>query len=387
MKLIEVNSPEMAKQFLTFPVKLYQNDSNYIRPLDQDIEAIFDVNKNKRFRKGELTRYLLEDSTGIIGRIAAFVDPKSIMPKKISAGGLGFFECINDQKAANMLFDKSKAWLQERGKQAMDGPINFGERNEWWGLMVDGFSPPTYKMNYNPTYYIDLFENYGFQTYFKQFVYKRNLHEELPKKFQARAHRIINNPDYRFEQLDLKNLDKYIDAFQTIYNQAWGDSHKGFEPMSRKQVALMMKSMRPILDPDIICFCYYKDEPVAFFLNLPEINQIVKHFNGNLNWWNKLRFAYHLWRNTCNSMLGVIFGIIPEHQNKGLETALIMAVADIVITGSKKQYKHIELIWIGDFNQAMNHICAKLDLKPRKTYITYRKLFDESVPFERHPML
>ena len=49
---------------------------------------------------------------------------------------MGFFECINDESVAFAMFDKCKAWLQERGMEAMDGPINFGERDRWWGLVV-----------------------------------------------------------------------------------------------------------------------------------------------------------------------------------------------------------------------------------------------------------
>ena len=50
----------------------------------------------------------------------------------------------------------------QKGMEAMDGPINFGERDRWWGLITEGFTPPLYCMNYNPPYYIALFENYGF---------------------------------------------------------------------------------------------------------------------------------------------------------------------------------------------------------------------------------
>ena len=52
------------------------------------------------------------------------------------------------------LFDTGKemaAW--RRGMEAMDGPINFGERDRWWGLVVEGFQEPMYCMNYNYPYY------------------------------------------------------------------------------------------------------------------------------------------------------------------------------------------------------------------------------------------
>ena len=53
----------------------------------------------------------------------------------------------------------------QRGMEAMDGPINFGPRDSWWGLLVSGYEfQPLYENAYNPPYYKELFENYGFRT-------------------------------------------------------------------------------------------------------------------------------------------------------------------------------------------------------------------------------
>ncbi|MDP4588198.1 MAG: hypothetical protein NWS86_08455, partial [Flavobacteriales bacterium] len=79
-------------------------------------------------------------------------------------GGMGFFDCIDNQEAANLLFETCKKWLNEQGAEAMDGPINFGEKDRFWGLLVENFTDlSSYALNYNPDYYVRLFENYGFQ--------------------------------------------------------------------------------------------------------------------------------------------------------------------------------------------------------------------------------
>ena len=158
MKIIPVRDPGTERQFLTMPLRLYRNDPNYIRPFDADVQAVFDPQKNSRFQRGDCARWLLTDNGGgLIGRIAAFYEKKSDNTG-LWAGGCGFFECIDDQEAANRLFDTARAWLSERGVEAMDGPINFGNRERWWGVLVDGFHPPCYCCNYNPPYYYKLFE-------------------------------------------------------------------------------------------------------------------------------------------------------------------------------------------------------------------------------------
>jgi len=64
--------------------------------------------------------------------------------------------------------------------EAMDGPINFGETDKYWGLLVEGFSHPSYEISYNPPYYQLLFESYGFQTYYNQEGFHLNVKEPLP---------------------------------------------------------------------------------------------------------------------------------------------------------------------------------------------------------------
>ena len=155
MQLIEVTDERLARRFLMVNVIINGKDPNYIRPLDKDINDVFDKSKNKALRHAEITRWILEDDDGRpAGRMAAFVNKKyRNRGDDMRIGGVGFFDCINSQQAADLLFDVAKHWLMQRGMEAMDGPINCGERDRWWGLLVEGFDPPTYCVNYNPHYY------------------------------------------------------------------------------------------------------------------------------------------------------------------------------------------------------------------------------------------
>jgi hypothetical protein len=160
MKIVEVTTPRHIQEFILLPVKLYKNEPNWIRPLDKDIESVFDVEKNKTFRHGKCIRWILQNDSGeTIGRVAAFVNEKIVHKGNDQpTGGMGFFECINDREAAFFLFDQCKTWLQSNGMEAMDGPINFGSRDRWWGLLIEGFDrEPNYQCNYNFPYYKDFF--------------------------------------------------------------------------------------------------------------------------------------------------------------------------------------------------------------------------------------
>ena len=385
MNLIEVTTPAHQLEFIEMAVRLYRNEKNWIRPIDQDIEGLFHAETNKLFRNGaQAKRWLLQDESGkTIGRIAAFINPK--MKEKQPTGGVGFFECIQNQKAAFLLFDQAKAWLQSEGMEAMDGPINFGERDKWWGLLVDGFSEPNYNMPWNFGYYQAFFENYGFQLYFKQYTYARDVQNVgFEQKMVQRAQVILANEDYSFRYIKGKELqEKAPEYFMTVYNKAWA-RHMG-KSIALKEAQLMFAKMKPILDPRLIYFAFFKGEPVGFFIQIPEINQIFKHVNGKMDLIGKLKFLWYKTFFPPKKMLGLVFGVVPEHQAKGVEGAIVLSY-DQMSGKASFPYKTIEMNWIGDFNPKMMRVCEQLISKIYKTHHTYRFLFDREKPFERHPI-
>lgn len=385
MNIIPVTDKRTTRLFLTMPLSLYQGDANYIRPFDTDVEAVFDPLKNPLFRTGQCMRWLLLGETGnVIGRIAAFYDRKNNGNDQ-PTGGCGFFECINDQAAANQLFDTAKAWLIQQGMEAMDGPINFGNRERWWGLLTEGFHPPCYCCNYNPPYYQQLFENYGFQIYFKQYTYRREIGAALSPRIREKATQVLEHSDYTFNHIDRRQLEKAAQDFRTVYNEAWG-RHVGVSPMSEKGARKLMKNLKPILDTKIIWFAYHQNKPVAFWVNIPDVNQlIVKYMDGKLTLWGKALFLWNRWRKRCKTMFGIVFGVVPEHQKKGVEAAMVLHAATLM--QQELQYEDIQMNWIGDFNPKMMNVARYVGGYIYKTHHTYRYLFDRTKPFERHPIL
>lgn len=390
MKLIEVKDKTTAKAFLKLPVQLYKDVPEWIRPLDKDIEEVFDPKKNKLFRNGECTRWILQDDKGkTIGRVAAFINRKNMKSKnskgqELRVGGMGFFECINDENAAFKLFDQCKHWLQEHDINTIEGPINFGERDKWWGLLAEGFDrEPTYCMPYTHPYYMPFFEAYGFKEYFRQLTFYRPVYEPLNPKYEEKANRVARDPKYSFETLQMNQLEKFAEDFRTIYNKAWV-RHAGVAKMSSLQAKSIMKQMKPVIDPNIVSFGYYDGEPIAFFIILPELNQVFKKVNGKLNLWGKLIFIADKLLHLNKKMFGVAFGVVPEHQGKGVEGAMIMETKDIVDNRINGRYLDFEMNWIGDFNPKMVKLASEIG-RVSKVHITYRKLLDDDLVFERCP--
>ena len=387
MKIVEVKSPRQIQEFLMLPVRLYKNEPNWIRPLDKDIESVFDQEKNKTFRHGECIRWILvNDKNETIGRVAAFVNQK--IAKKGNdqpTGGMGFFECIQDQQAAFKLFDQCKQWLQSKGMEAMDGPINFGNRDRWWGLLIDGFDKqPNYQCNYNFRYYKDFFEAYGFQVYFNQLTFYRTVEGPLSPRLHEKAEMMARDPDYEFRHITKAEIKKLPEYILTVYNKAWAKRAENPE-LTMAQAKLIVKQMKPIMDIHLLYFGFYKGEPISFFLSLPEINQILKYVNGKLDLIGKMKFLWHTFRKTNRKAFGVLFGVAPPHQGKGCDGAMVLASRK-VLQDEYKRYDEYEMNWIGDFNPKMINVVEQVNVSVCKKHATYRKLFDETKPFKRSPI-
>jgi hypothetical protein len=388
MRIVEVSSKELAREFVMLPVRLYKNEPCWIRPLDKDIENVFDKTRNKAFRHGECIRWLLlNEKNETIGRVAAFVNEKTAHKGNDQpTGGMGLFECINDKEAAFMLFDQCKTWLASKGMEAMDGPVNFGSRDRWWGLLIEGYDhEPNYQCNYNFPYYKDFFEAYGFKVYFYQLTFARKVKDPLAPRLAEKAAIIANNPDYSFRYISKGEVPRLAEYLHKVYNKAWGNRSENPE-ISLQQAQLIVKQMKPIMDRKLVYFGFYKDEPVSFFISLPEINQIFKYIHGRLDWKGKLIALWHTLMKTNRKAFGILFGIVPEHQGKGVDGAMIMH-ARAILQEKYNRYDEYEMNWIGDFNPKMINVVEQVGGFVSKRHATYRKLFDDSRPFKRSPIL
>lgn len=382
MKLQVVISSKQKKEFLNFPKRLYQDDPNWVCQLDIEIDGIFNPSTNSNFDHGEAIRYLLLDDNGkTLGRIAAFYDKKKLNHSMYPTGGCGFFECIDNQDAANMLFNAAKEWLAERGMKAMQGPINFGENYNHWGLLVEGFVQQAYALPYNFPYYQKLFENFGFRNYFEQYAYHKILAEGFPERMVKFAEYTEQRPGYSFKHFSFKKIDEFVDYFVEVYNKVWSSFHDNYTPLKREEIFELLKDAKPIIDEELIWFAFDKGNPVGLVVTFPDINQLLRKLkNGKLNLTNKLRFLYYRNRVITRSR-AFLAGILPEYQNSGIAAALFYQL--IKVLNSKPNHTELELSWVGDYNPKMIGIYDKVGGVRKKKHITYLYLFDPSLKFER----
>ncbi len=380
MEVIKISTESQRKEFNAFPARLFHADPNYIRPLDKDVDEVFNPKKNKFFRFGECERFLFQNNSGkTVGKIAVFVNKK--YKQKQATGGFGFFDCVNDQLIANEIFDFAKKWLSSRGMVAMDGPINFGERDRFWGLLIEGFTQPLYGMNYNPPYYKNLFENYGFKVFFKQLCYGRKVHDPVAEGFLKMHERISKNKNISAKRMKVKDLEKFATDFSVIYNSAWATHAEG-KQISPARALLMFQTLKPVINEHISWFVYDDERPIAMWMNIPDLNQWFQFLHGKFGLWQKLKFLWLKKFVKNKKMVGLVFGIVPEWQKKGIDGYMIWEGTKHFRTTTS--FEDYEMQWIGDFNPKMIKIAENLETKLTRQLCTFRIMFDENQVVEQH---
>lgn len=386
MEVIQVADKQTVDEFHKVPEAIYKNDPNWIPSLRIMIENTFDPEKNVRFKTGDARRWILKHNGTFIGRIAAFYDENYASGYEQTTGCCGFFECVNDEVAAFKLFDTAKIWLLEQGMEAMDGPVNFDENFFYWGLLSEGFKPQTFGMQYNLPYYKELFDAYGFKTYYEQYSYSLDItNPDLPDRFWKIAEWVSKKPGYSFETFSFKNQDKYLRDFIEIHQKAWG-GHGNYKPINFQLLKSLVKSAKIILDEEFMWYVYHNGKPIAFFMQILDLNQIIKKLNsGKLNFWKVLKLLYYKKRKAITRCRVIVLGVIPGYQGKGIESGIFYHLKKVML--KKSWYNDMEMSWVGDFNPKMNAMFKEFGATRTLTHNTMRYLFDREKEFVKAPII
>ena len=381
MKCIEVTDRKTRNEFHQVPKILYKNDKNWTCPLDMEIENIFNPVKNECFKHGNAIRWVLKDDLGkLIGRIAAFYDKNKAFSNPQPTGGIGFFECIDDQQSANLLFQTAHEWLSSNGMEAMDGPINFGENFVYWGLLVEGFMDQGYGMPYNYPYYKELYEGYGFQNFFEQYSFHDVFSKPYPERMKKYAEHFFEKSEYSFRHLEMAKVEEYLNQLVEMYNKVWSDFLENYTPMKYEDFYGIFKDAKALLNEKTIWFAYHNDMPIGFLIAFPDINQVLKKLkNGKLHLINILKLIYYRKRAVTRARL-LLSGVIPEYQRTGVVGALYLKLTESM---KSLEMTELELSWVGEYNLTVNRMYSQFGATKEKTHVTYRYLFDRNAEFIR----
>jgi hypothetical protein len=177
----------------------------------------------------------------------------------------------------------------------------------------------------------------------------------------------------RIRHIDMGRIEEEFRLVMHIFNDAWSQNW-GFVPFTEAELTHMAKGLKPLLDPTWTAVAEYEGEAVAFAILLPNLNEVIRDFNGRLLPFNWLRMLLRLKRGVRTARVplmgvrrsfagGLLGGMVPLAMIHSLQrNAAPMGV------------EQAELSWILEDNRPMRRMIEALGAPGYKTYRVYEKL-------------
>ena len=364
-----VNGEGAKNEFIRFPWKVYQGYPHWVPPLESEVKFLLNQKKNPFFQHAEAAFFLARRNGETVGRIAAIIDRNHITFHHEQAGFFGFFECLPDCAIARELLGATAAWLKERSMEIMRGPMN-PSTNDECGFLLEGFdSPPMIMMTYTPAYYLDYMERCGLTKARDLYAYLLVVRdvaaggrlEKLASAVKARL------PGLSVRPANMKRFPREVEAVQEIYNSAWSRNW-GFVPMTGAETASLAKRLKPLIAPELMIMAEVDGRPAAFFVALPDYNQVLAKINGRLGPVGLVKFLWY--SRTIRDIRILTMGVKEEYRRKGIEGLLYLEAFKAAV---KKGYQRAEMSWILEENILVQRGCELMGGRLYKKYRIYEK--------------
>lgn len=366
--VIIVTTDDERKKFIEFPYQHYADNDVWVPPLRMDQKKLINKKKNPFFDNAEMALFIAEHNGETAGRISAVVDHRFNEYHDTKTGHFGFFECIDDQETANLLFRVACDWLKDKGMKDVIGPASPGMMDTI-GLLVDNFEKQPYLlMPYNKPYYEKLITNVGFKNEMDLLAFYVNKDDiDLTRFERALAIVYKRNPGLKIRKVNMKKLNEEVEIVRNIYNQAWKDNW-GFLPLTFEELQHTAKDFKMILDPDFAHIAEIDGKPIAFSIALLDYNQLFKKMNGNLFPFGIFKFLF--WKKKIDRLRTALLGVVPEYRGKGIDALLTQKAIE---NGTRRELTQSELSWVLGTNTEMIRLAERIGGTLDKTYRMYRK--------------
>ncbi len=376
-----VDTAADLKRFIALPYELHRRDPLWIPQLRMDMRTLLSKKKNPFFRRASAEYFTAErplhrsrpalptvrrDGTRwtVVGRIAAIHNPVHNEFHDDQVGFVGFFECIDDQEVADMLFETAAQWLRARGLTVLRGPASLSTNDEC-GLLVDGFdTPPTLLNPHNPRYYVQLFEGAGF-TKAKDLYQYQSTNPEMPERLMRGARLIAERKKITLRSIDMKRFDEEIEALKKVYNAAW-EKNWGFIPMSSEEIDHLAKQLKPVIVPDLVVFVEREGEIIGFAVALPDLKVALKRNPSGRLFPGIVKILWAARKVTRIRIL--LLGLLKQYRNTGADALMYHWIWE---KGRRLGYRWAEGGWILEDNLAMSHALERIGFERYKTLRLY----------------
>jgi len=366
VEIRRITSKQDLDRFVRLPWKLYKNDPHWVPPLLRDVRLKLDRSKHPFFEHAKMELLLACRGNDVVGRIAAVVDDRHNEFHHEKMGFFGMFECINDYDVAKELFSAAESWCKGQAMTRLRGPVNLSMNDEC-GFLLEGFdSDPVIMMPYNPRYYLEFAERYGFAKAKDLYAYLKS-NVGVVDRIEKLVERVRSKENVVVRHVDMRRFDEEVSILKEIYNAAW-ELNWGFVPMTSNEFDLMARDLKPIAEPELVLFAEVNGLPVGVSITVPDFNLVLKKLGGKLGPVGLLKFFYY--KRKITGLRSIVFGLKKEYRRTGINTVLYYETEK---AGARLGYTWCEMSWNLEDNDLINRFDEAVGGKLYKKYRIYEK--------------
>lgn len=322
LNVIPLTTARERRSFVNLPWQLYRDDPNWVPPLKGDMHNTLNPKHNALLRLGPWCFFLAIQDGKTVGRIGCGVDKRLNEAKDMNMGYITLFESIQDYQVAEALFDAAVGFLQRHGAKLVTGPQSPSNGDDYRGLLIEGFDgPPALLNSYNPPWYQDFFEKYGFEKHFDRLGFWYDLEQPLPEKLVRGAEIAQRRYKFTIRPVDLDNLEAEIFAIKHISDNSTPEDWPDMISPSLAEIRAEVKKLIPLAKKELILIAESEEgEPIGMSIALPDYNSVLKRMKGRLFPVGWLLFLYYKRKIELARLFALM--VVPAYHRKGVSAAL-----------------------------------------------------------------
>lgn len=328
IEIKEVKTRKEQKDFVDFPIKLYDKCPYYVPNLRSDEFALFNPKKNVSYDDCDLVFYVAYKDGKPAGRICGIVQKVYNKMQNVKRVRFTRFDVIEDFEVAKALLETVEKWAKEKGMDTVHGPLGFNDLDRE-GLLVEGFDElSTYESDYSYPYYAKFLEKLGYTKEVDWVEFQIKAIKEVDDRIKRLSKLVMQR--YNLSIAKAKNKKEYINKymagiFDTI-DAAYGELY-GVIPYTEKLQKQIVSQFKLMISLDCMVTLLDKDgKVVAFGFGLPSLAKAVQKSKGRLNLMGIIRIL-HAVRHVKVFDFGLI-AVRPEYQGKGLTGIIIETMVE-----------------------------------------------------------
>ncbi len=363
------------REFIELPFRLHATSEEWVPPLRLERRLFLSPRFNKWFRHADAELFLARSEGRVVGRVSAQIDHNFNAYQRNDWGMFGFLELEESREVLDALLDAAAAWLRERGRDRMVGPMDF-TMNDEAGVLIEGFDrEPFIKQPWQPPYYQRLCEEAGLRKAVDLWMWELYIEDRsrIVPAIVEMAERLEAEHGIRLRKMRRSRLRRELDLFGETYNEAWKDNW-GFTPYTKEDLDTYAQDLQLVFDEHWFMVAERIDtgESVGVAITVPDINQVLKRMNGRVlpfGWWHFLSR-----RRIVDRVRVGFLGVKPEYQHTGVAAAFYLEHFEMAAVTRQKWG---EMGWILETNDAMNRGMEGMGGRVVKRYRVYERALAE----------